>query len=194
MSEKGTREVIRLALLGNYQVGKTTLRNIFLNIDFSENILSTVGINKADTKFILDCGKEIKLIIWDTAGQERFQSIAITSVRNAQGIILIFDLTDRKSFNDLNTWLGAINNATNQVTIVLFGNKCDLPNREITKEEAENFAKENNLTYFETSAKLNINIKEGFSFVANDAYNKFGLYTSLRIKKKKKKNEVKKCC
>ena len=187
MSEKGTREVIRLALLGNYQVGKTTLRNIFLNIDFSENILSTVGINKADTKFILDCGKEIKLIIWDTAGQERFQSIAITSVRNAQGIILIFDLTDRKSFNDLNTWLGAINNATNQVTIVLFGNKCDLPNREITKEEAENFAKENNLTYFETSAKLNINIKEGFSFVANDAYNKFGLYTSLRIKKKKEK-------
>ena len=194
MSEKGTREVIRLALLGNYQVGKTTLRNIFLNIDFSENILSTVGINKADTKFILDCGKEIKLIIWDTAGQERFKSIAITSVRNAQGIILIFDLTDRKSFNDLNTWLGDINNATNQVTIVLFGNKCDLPNREITKEEAENFAKENNLTYFETSAKLNINIKEGFSFVANDAYNKFGLYTSLRIKKKKKKNEVKKCC
>jgi len=190
--EKENREVIRITLLGNYEVGKTTLRNVFLDIDFSENILSTVGINKVDTKFKLNDGKEIKLIIWDTAGQERFHSIAITSVKNSQGIILVYDITNRKSFEDLNMWINDINNATDKASIILFGNKCDLQNREVSKEEAEKFAKKNNIPYIETSAKLKININEGFSTVANDAYQKFGFTYGLKLKKKKKNKNG--CC
>ena len=171
----------------------TTLRNAFLNNDYSENTLSTVGINKVDTKFNLDNGKEIKLIIWDTAGQERFHSIAISSVKNSQGIILVFDITNRKSFEDLNMWIDDINNATDKVSIILFGNKCDLQNRKISKEEAEKFAKKNNIPYIETSAKLKLNINEAFSIVVNDAYKKYGLVNGLRLKKKKK-NKGEGCC
>ena len=190
--ENENREVIRITLLGNYEVGKTTLRNVFLDIDFSENILSTVGINKVDTKFKLNDGKEIKLIIWDTAGQERFHSIAITSVKNSQGIILVYDITNRKSFEDLNMWINDINNATDKASIILFGNKCDLQNREVSKEEAEKFAKKNNIPYIETSAKLKLNINEGFSIVANDAYKKFGFAYGLKLKKKKQNKKG--CC
>ena len=190
---KEIREVLRITLLGNYKVGKTTLRNAFLNNDYSENTLSTVGINKVDTKFNLDNGKEIKLIIWDTAGQERFHSIAISSVKNSQGIILVFDITNRKSFEDLNMWIDDINNATDKVSIILFGNKCDLQNRKISKEEAEKFAKKNNIPYIETSAKLKLNINEAFSIVVNDAYKKYGLVNGLRLKKKKK-NKGEGCC
>ena len=190
--EKENREVIRITLLGNYEVGKTTLRNVFLDIDFSENILSTVGINKVDTKFKLNDGKEIKLIIWDTAGQERFHSIAISSVKNSQGIILVYDITNRKSFEDLNMWINDINNATDKASIILFGNKCDLQNREVSKEEAEKFAKKNNIPYIETSAKLKLNINEGFSIVANDAYKKFGFAYGLKLKKKKQNKKG--CC
>ena len=190
---KEIREVLRITLLGNYEVGKTTLRNAFLNNDYSENTLSTVGINKVDTKFNLDNGKEIKLIIWDTAGQERFHSIAISSVKNSQGIILVFDITNRKSFEDLNMWIDDINNATDKVSIILFGNKCDLQNRKISKEEAEKFAKKNNIPYIETSAKLKLNINEAFSILVNDAYKKYGLVNGLRLKKKKK-NKAEGCC
>ena len=190
--EKENREIIRITLLGNYEVGKTTLRNVFLDIDFSENILSTVGINKVDTKFKLNDGKEIKLIIWDTAGQERSHSIAITSVKNSQGIILVYDITNRKSFEDLNMWINDINNATDKASIILFGNKCDLQNREVSKEEAEKFAKKNNIPYIETSAKLKLNINEGFSIVANDAYKKFGFAYGLKLKKKKQNKKG--CC
>ena len=190
---KEIREVLRITLLGNYEVGKTTLRNAFLNNDYSENTLSTVGINKVDTNFNLDNGKEIKLIIWDTAGQERFHSIAISSVKNSQGIILVFDITNRKSFEDLNMWIDDINNATDKVSIILFGNKCDLQNRKISKEEAEKFAKKNNIPYIETSAKLKLNINEAFSILVNDAYKKYGLVNGLRLKKKKK-NKGEGCC
>ena len=131
--------------------------------------------------------KKYRLILWDTAGQERFHSIAISSVKNSQGIILVFDITNRKSFEDLNMWIDDINNATDKVSIILFGNKCDLQNRKISKEEAEKFAKKNNIPYIETSAKLKLNINEAFSIVVNDAYKKYGLVNGLRLKKQKKK-------
>ena len=194
MSENNKRKVIRVTLLGNYQVGKTSLRNRFLGIDYEENTLSTVGINKSETMMILENGNEIKLIIWDTAGQERFHSISISSIQNSQGIILVFDVTNRKSFNDLNIWLGDIKNVKKDISIILFGNKCDLSKREVTKEEAEDFANENKFVYFETSSKLNLNIKEGFTFLANDAYKKFGSSSGMKLKKKKKIEKKKKFC
>jgi len=185
------REVIKLTLLGNQTVGKTSIRNAYLNIEFNEETLSTVGYNKVDTKLKLNDGKEIKLAIWDTAGQERFHSVALTSLKNSQGIILVYDVTNRKSFNDLNTWLSDIKNVTDKISIILFGNKCELKNREVTKEEAEKFAKSHKIPYIETSAKLKININEGFSIVANDAYKKYGIAIGLTLKRIRKKKKSK---
>ena len=166
------RDVIKLTIIGNYAVGKTSIRNVYLKIGFNEETLSTVGYNKLETMFKLEDGKEIKLVIWDTAGQERFHSIALSSVKNSQGIILVYDVTNKDSFNDLNTWLNEIKQSTDKVSIILFGNKCDKEDRIISQAEAEKFAKDNNIPYIETSAKLNLNIDEGFSIVANDAYKK----------------------
>ena len=185
------REVIKLIILGNQAVGKTSIRNVYLNTDFNEETLSTVGYNKVESKFKLDDGKEIKLAIWDTAGQERFHSVALSSLKNAQGIILVFDVANKKSFNDLNMWLSDIKNVTDQVSIILFGNKCELTDREVTKEEAEKFAKDHKIPYIETSAKLNLNIEQGFSIVVNDAYKKYGIALGLSLERKRKKKKSK---
>jgi len=95
----------------------------------------------------------------DTAGQEWFHSVALSSLKNAKGFILVYDVSNKKSFNDLNMWLSEIKDVTDQVSIILFGNKCELTKREVTKEEAEKFAKDNKIPYIETSAKQNLNIE-----------------------------------
>ena len=187
------RDVLKLAIIGNSTVGKTTLRNVFLNVEFTEELLSTVGYNKEETKITLEDGNTIKLVIWDTAGQERFQSMALTALKNSQGIILVFDLTNRKSFEDLENWLKKINDCSDKACLILFGNKSDLEDRDVQKEEAEKFAKDHNIPYLETSAKLNININEGFNKIANEAYKKFVIERGLTLSKKKN-NKKKKCC
>ena len=183
------RDVIKISLLGNQAVGKTTIRNVFLKLDFNENSLSTVGVNKTDSLLKLDGDNEIKLVIWDTAGQERFHSISLSTVKNSQGVILVYDVTNRQSFDDLNVWLDGIKQSTDKVSIILFGNKCEMDNRQVTKEEAQKFAKENKIPYIETSAKNNINITEGFTQVAKDAYKKYGMTNAINLKKKKKKKK-----
>ena len=190
--EKIKRKVIRLSIIGDSRTGKTSIINRYLGQEFSIDMISNIGIDKQEVIRKMKDGNEMKIIIWDTAGQERFHSIAITSVKNSQGIILVYDITNRKSFEDLNMWINDINNATDKASIILFGNKCDLQNREVSKEEAEQFAKKNNIPYIETSAKLKININEGFSTVANDAYQKFGFTYGLKLKKKKKNKNG--CC
>lgn len=187
------RKVMRLSIIGDSQTGKSSVLNVYLGNDFTYDILSNIGIDKQSVEKQMKDGNKIKIIFWDTAGQERFHSIAISSVKNSQGIILVFDITNRKSFEDLNMWIDDINNATDKVSIILFGNKCDLQNRKISKEEAEKFAKKNNIPYIETSAKLKLNINEAFSIVVNDAYKKYGLVNGLRLKKKKK-NKGEGCC
>ena len=191
--EKIKRKVIRLSIIGDSKTGKTSIINRYLGQEFSIDMISNIGIDKQEVIRKMKDGNEMKIIIWDTAGQERFHSIAISSVKNSQGIILVFDITNRKSFEDLNMWIDDINNATDKVSIILFGNKCDLQNRKISKEEAEKFAKKNNIPYIETSAKLKLNINEAFSIVVNDAYKKYGLVNGLRLKKKKK-NKGEGCC
>ena len=186
------REVIKISILGNQAVGKTSIRSVYLGMGFINDTLATVGYNKVETKFKLNSGKEIKIVIWDTAGQERFHSMALNSLKNSQGLILVYDVTNRQSFIDLQNWLKDVKNATDKVSIILFGNKCELENRAVTKEEAEQFAKKNNIPYIETSAKLKINIDEGVSKVVNDDYIKYGEASGLALKRKKKKK--KNCC
>ena len=109
-------------------------------------------------------GKKIKLQIWDTAGQERFKNITASYYRGGNGILLIYDITDRESFQSLNSWLIEIEkNANKNVKIILIGNNCDLEDkREVSYQEGKDFAQNNNMLFFEVSAKNNTNINEAF--------------------------------
>ena len=194
--QKIKRKCIRISMLGDSSVGKTSLINVFLNVEFSDNLLSNIGIEKTETKMTMKDGNEMKLIIWDTAGQERFHSISTGTIKNSQGIVVTFDVTSQKTFNNVKNWLINIRDNNDKIPIVLFGNKCDLiGKREVGEKEAQDFAKENNLTYFETSAKNNINVKEGFTKIAEDAYEKAGGAVGVQLNKKEKvKNSTGKCC
>ena len=181
-------------MLGDSLVGKTSIVNTFLNIEFTENNLMTIGTDKMESYMKMNDGNELKVIIWDTAGQERFHSIAKSTIKNAQGIIVSFDMTKRKTFENVNVWLNEIRENSVSIPIVLFGNKCDLKEkRTVKKEEAEKLAEANHLAYFETSAKLDINIKEGFKKICEDAYAKSGGELGMHLKKNKKKTK-KNCC
>ena len=174
--EEIKRKVIRISLLGDAAVGKTSVLNTFLNIEFSSTTTANIGVEKQNKKMRMKDGKEMKIIIWDTAGQDRFHSIATSTIKNAQGIVLTFDVSNKKSFDSIPNWLEDIKINNNIIPIVLFGNKCDLiDSREIEEEEAEEFAKHNKLLYFETSAKENINVKEGFEKIIELAYEKTGM-------------------
>ena len=163
---------IKIALLGDSKVGKSTIANKYVKVDFKDDLLSTIGSDRLETKLTLENGETIKLIIWDTAGEERFRSIALKALKAVQGVILVFDLTSRLSFQNINNWIQTANDNLKDPTLVLFGNKADLNKEtwEVTKEEAEEFAKNSNMKYFETSARTRQGIEEGFASIANDIY------------------------
>ena len=181
-------------MLGDSAVGKTSLISRFLTQNFDENYLTTIGKDKLEKKVIMNDGNEIKLIIWDTAGQERFHSIATSTIKGSQGIVLTFDLTKRSSFNSLEGWLNDIKENSNEVPVVIFGNKCDLFEKyEVEENEAKNFAKEHNLEYFSTSAKQDINVQDGFDKLAKMAYEIYSGNNSLDLNKPKQKSEKRFC-
>ena len=172
MTEAINLTSIKIALLGDSTVGKTAICNSFLKIEFTADMLSTIGQEKIEKKYELKNGKEIKLVIWDTAGQERFHSIAIKALKSAQGVIIVYDVTKKETFEHVNNWLETIKEEMTEPNLILFGNKIDLENRQVSKEEAEKYANKNNLKYFETSAKLSKGIDEGFDYIINDSYKK----------------------
>ena len=169
------RKVIRISMLGDAGVGKTSIINVFLGIEFSTTVVSNIGIEKQNKKMKMKDGNEMKIIVWDTAGQERFHSIATSTIKNSQGIALCFDVTNKTSFDNLTLWLKDIRESNNNIPIVLFGNKSDLIDKRVIEDDvAENFAKSNHMEYFETSAKEDINVEEGFKKIIELAYEKSG--------------------
>lgn len=171
---KSLKIKIKLGFLGDSSVGKTTICRRLLNMDFSANTIFTIGNDQLETKFKLKDGNVIKVILWDTAGQERFHSASLKILKVVQGIILIFDITNKKSFQNINNWLNEIKENFEEPCLILFGNKADADKKDwqVTKEEIEDFSKKMNLTYFETSAKANVGINEGFSYIINYIYDK----------------------
>ncbi|XP_026039762.1 ras-related protein Rab-13 isoform X2 [Astatotilapia calliptera] len=115
-------------------------------------------------------GKKVKLQVWDTAGQERFKTITTAYYRGAMGIILVYDITDEKSFENIQNWMKSIReNASAGVSRMLLGNKCDIETkRKVSKETGEKLAKDHGIRFFETSAKSSINVEESFLALARD--------------------------
>ena len=166
--------VLKVGLLGDSQVGKTAICNAFMGLEFNPDQLSTIGIEKLEKKITLKNGKEIKLILWDTAGEERFRAAALKAVRSAQGVALVFDVTKKDTFQSISDWMEQIKDNFKNPSVVLFGNKVDIEESkwEKTRDEIKEYVQNNNFTYFETSAKTKQGINEGFTFLANEIYDK----------------------
>ena len=159
---------IKIGLLGDEKVGKTSIINSFFDIEFKEDYINTIGSDRFKKIQHLDDGEEVKLAVWDTAGQERFRSISLKAERYVEGIILVFDVTNRKSFDNIERWITDINENINNPIIILFGNKVDVDKEKwsLNEKEIESFAKKKNLEYFEISAKNRKGIDKGSSYLA----------------------------
>ncbi|XP_061173051.1 ras-related protein Rab-13-like [Saccostrea echinata] len=165
--------LMRLLLVGETGVGKTCVLCRYASEEFIDSHITTIGID-FKMKTISVGGKTIKVQIWDTAGQERFESITKQFYRRAQGIILVYDITSKMSFEAVPKWLDYVKQfAREDVSVLLMGNKKDKEdNRQVAEEEAKKFAEENKLLFYETSAKDSINLEKAFYSLCEDVINK----------------------
>ena len=212
MSEE--QEEMKIILLGDCSVGKTSIINRFIGREFETYELSTIGIEHVRQKLEIEYENETKnliLRIYDSAGQERYKSISTSYIKGADGIILVFDLSNKESFNSLIDWMKEIKDNTKiEKNIILVGNKNDVKSeeREVQQKEIDElinnkFKDIKDLTYMETSAKENYNISqlfENISYKVLDNRKKSGRSIGKTISLNKKsdiiveKKKKKKCC
>jgi len=161
--------LIKLLLIGDSGVGKSCLLLRFSDDSFTTSFITTIGIDFKIRTLELD-GKRIKLQIWDTAGQERFRTITTAYYRGAMGILLVYDVTDESSFNNIRLWIKNIEqNASDNVNKLLIGNKCDMSDKKVVDTgRGQKLADEYRIKFFETSAKNNINVEQAFYSIARD--------------------------
>ena len=157
-------------LIGDSTVGKTCFLTRYFKNQFNETFLSTIGIDK-EIKHVKVGNDSYKLTLWDTAGQDRFKCLPKKYYQNADGVLLLFDVTSEETFVNVGNWMKDVkenssknitseNGKESELALYLIGNKIDLPNREVTKEEAQTQAKSLGMKYFEVSCKINMNIPE----------------------------------
>ena len=199
--------IIKILTLGDTSVGKSSIVLRFSDNKFDDKIFSTIGID-FKTKYIKLDKFSVKVLIWDTAGQEKFQNIAKQYYKGANGVLLIYDISNRKSFERIDFWLKELkeNNRIDELFLYLVGNKIDMEDkRVISFQEGEKYAKNNNINFFEVSAKSGKGVTELFNNVINgvmenilkknekeEIEDKVRLSTFLERNYKKEKN--KKCC
>ncbi|XP_059489171.1 ras-related protein Rab-10 [Neocloeon triangulifer] len=168
MAKKTYDLLFKLLLIGDSGVGKTCILFRFSDDAFTTTFISTIGID-FKIKTVELRGKKIKLQIWDTAGQERFHTITTSYYRGAMGIMLVYDVANEKSFDNIVKWLRNIDEHANEdVEKMILGNKCDMEDkRQVAKERGEAIAREHGVRFMETSAKANINIEQAFHELAS---------------------------
>lgn len=155
--------IFKLLMIGDSGVGKSSLMNRFSDNLFNETYINTIGVDFKIRTIELN-GKVVKLQIWDTAGQERFRTIVSSYYRGAHGIMIVFDITDRDSFANVNMWIEEIKKyTTSHVKNILIGNKTDFENeRQVNYADAKEYSDNNNMIYIETSAKTALNVEKSF--------------------------------
>eukprot|EP01132_Coremiostelium_polycephalum_P002744 gene2744-3407_t len=153
----------KCVVTGPPSVGKSSLLLRYCEKQFSSDITSTIGVDFQSEIIEID-GLSIKIEIWDTAGQESLRAITQNYYRGAQIALLVYDISNRQSFQYLGSWLEEIAQmASPYIVTLLIGNKNDIADRRVvTYEEGEQFARENNLIFFEASAKSNSNVEKAF--------------------------------
>ena len=168
-SSKHYDDLFKFVIIGDSGVGKSCILLRFADDTFTDNYYSTIGV---DFRFkCVDIGeRKCKLQIWDTAGQERFKNITASYYRGGNGVLVVYDITDRDSFENLNSWLIEIEkNANKNVYKLLIGNKSDLEDkRKVTYQEGKDFATSNGMQFIETSAKTDSKVKDAFELLTQE--------------------------
>ena len=200
---------IKLLIVGDSNVGKTSLLLQYTDNYYPDQHTATIGFEYKIKTFQYKDYK-IKLQIWDTAGQERFHSITNNFFHNADGILFVYDITSRQSFNGVKVWIKEAEEIGNFYKRLLIGNKCDLSDkRNISIEELEKYCEEKNIDFFETSEKENIYLVEAFNKIVElilenktdeEIIREFGVkksslsISSRNLGSKKNNNKNQKCC
>ena len=195
----------QILLIGDSLVGKTCLIQRYVNGTFKDDYITTVGLDY-HTKLEIINNLNVSVKLWDTAGQERFKALTPSFFRNAEGVVIAYDVTNSESFDNLKFWISSIKTNLFEknifIPIIIIGNKIDLEDmREISKDVASTFAKENKFKYFETSAKTGEGVDEAFrdlinQVLANLDKNEEGTIErkSIKIEENKDNKQKKKGC
>ena len=164
----------KIVLLGDVSVGKTSIASRYCKNSFNEHHINTIGGAYQQQKVVLGNGSMVKLHIWDTSGQERFRAMTNLYYRDAQVAILTYDITNESSFSSIEFWIQELKFKVENENMILclVGNKCDVNSneRKITTQKGKNFAQDNNMIFFETSAKTGEGVKDLFVTIANKVY------------------------
>jgi small GTP-binding protein len=164
--------VLKVCVIGDGAVGKTSLIIRYTEGHFRESYLMTVGTSFAVKALDLD-GIQVKLQLWDLAGQPHFSSVRPVFYRGSVGGILVFDVTRRETFNNIHTWFNEFTQVTGVLPFALVANKTDLVDqRQVTQEEGEAYAQKNGWVYFETSAKDGRGVNGAFRQIAQQVVGK----------------------
>ncbi|KAF3450635.1 hypothetical protein FNV43_RR06724 [Rhamnella rubrinervis] len=176
--------LFKLLLIGDSGVGKSCLLLRFADDSYIESYISTIGVD-FKIRTVEQDGKVIKLQIWDTAGQERFRTITNSYYRGAHGIVIVYDVTDEESFNNVKVWLEEIDKfTTSNVNKLLIGNKSDLTaKRVVPSETAKAFADEIGIPFLETSAKNATNVEQAFMTMVAEIKTRIASQPAMSVNK-----------
>jgi small GTP-binding protein len=182
----------KVVIIGDSGVGKSNILTRWTRNEFNLESKSTIGV-EFTTRTVQINGKNIKVQIVDTAGQERFQAITSIYYRGAVGALVVYDITKHQTFRNVEKWLRELHNNTNDnVSVILVGNKVDLSNlREVTTEEAKNWAAQHNISFIETSALDNTNIEQCFQIILHEIYERTTKPALANSENAEKSNELK---
>lgn len=162
---------VKIVLVGDVNVGKSSLLLRLVNNEFSPRLDPTIGFDCKSYAFGSGLGRVINMQLWDTAGQERFQSMTAQYYRNAHGVVFVFDMSRRASFDALTVWMLEVDKSSAcGCSKLLLGNKCDSECLQVSICEAEEFAHQHQMLFFETSAKDSRNVEQAFQTIGNSAH------------------------
>lgn len=174
----------KLILIGDSTVGKTSIINRFVNGEFNDNEASSINVQIQRKIVKLDAQKDkwAQLHIWDTLGQEQFKAISPLFFRKSVGALLVYDSTNKQSFDNLEEWYQQLTSCLDtRVVVMLVGNKCDLNNRQVQYNTAMEYARSHNFGFLEVSAKTGVNIKNAYYSLVKGIYLSISLIICLEI-------------
>ena len=187
----------KILLLGDSTVGKTCFLLRYVDDSFLDLHMATIGLDYRLKTLILEEQKIVKVQLWDTAGQDKFRAITRNYYKGASGIILIFDVTNVKSYENIKKWINEIKEEISEkVKIVLIGNKIDnVQERKISREQGDKLASEIGVKFFETSAKTGEGINESVFFLVKKIFeNDPEVKNKYQGRNLKMYNKKRKCC